>query len=29
VLPLVGYRRVPAAMDLAGSMPRGWASVAW
>ena len=26
VLPLVGYRRVPAATDLAGSMPRGWAS---
>jgi hypothetical protein len=29
VVPLVGYRRVPAATDLAGSMPRGWASVAW
>jgi hypothetical protein len=24
VLPLVGYRRVPAAADLAGSMPWGW-----
>ena len=24
VLPLVGYRRVPAAADLAGWMPWGW-----
>jgi hypothetical protein len=28
VLPLVGYRWVPAAVDLAGSMPWDWASAA-